>query len=106
MLEPAEARSTEDDEFITRALESASVPTLMRSRVHVTGDASLLHGPIRPQPAIPGEVQASLSEADEAAGRARALEVLAAPRDRGCSLPPPGGHRRPLLRPRRAVVSP
>ena len=44
-----------------RALESASIPTLMMSLVHVTGDASLLDGPIRPQKAVMGEVQGGLT---------------------------------------------
>jgi 4-hydroxyacetophenone monooxygenase len=57
--------------------------------VHVTGDTSILRGPIRPQKAIMGEVQGGVSEAEKATVRARALEILAAYRDRGCTLPPP-----------------
>jgi 4-hydroxyacetophenone monooxygenase len=35
---------TEDDTFLAAALEHASVPTLMMSIIHLTGDASLLDG--------------------------------------------------------------
>ncbi len=88
-LKPAEAPIVEDDDVLASALERASIPTLMMSLVHLTGDASLLEGPIRPQQAVMGEVQGMMSEADKAEIRARALEALKAYRDRGCSLPPP-----------------
>jgi 4-hydroxyacetophenone monooxygenase len=80
---------TEDDAFLAEALRSASVPTLMMSIVHVTGDTSILRGPIRPQRAVMGEVQGGLSEQEKQAVRAHALEALAAYRDGGCRLPPP-----------------
>src|SRR5262245_46615349 len=80
---------TADDATIARALESASIPTLMMSMIHVTGDASLLRGPIRPQRAVMGEVQGGLSTEDRAEVRRQALAVLRAYRDGGCKLPPP-----------------
>lgn len=80
---------TEDDATIARHLEQASVGALLMSIIHLTGDASLLDGPIRPGPAVLGEQQGSLSEGEQATVRARALEALAAHRDRGCVLPPP-----------------
>jgi len=86
---PAEEPITEDDAFIAAALESASVPTLMMAMVHVSGDTSWLDGPIRPNKAIMGEVQGFLSDDDKATVRRRAVEVLRAYRDRGCTLPPP-----------------
>jgi 4-hydroxyacetophenone monooxygenase len=80
---------TEDDAAIREALESASIPTLMMSLIHLTGDAGLLDGPIRPGRAIMGDVQAGLSDEQKAEVRKQALEVLRAYRDGGCKLPPP-----------------
>ena len=91
-LQPASAPINESDAFIADALESASIPTLMLSLLHITGDTSILHGPIRPKPALMGEGQGSLSEAEKAEVRARALKVLAAYRDGGCKLPPLPSH--------------
>src|SRR5215831_7844838 len=79
----------EDDAFLAAALERASVPTLVMSLVHITGDPSLLRGPIRPQPAVMSEVQGYLTEEEKARIRAQALEILKGYRDRGCTLPPP-----------------
>ena len=56
---------TESDAFIARALETASIPALLCSLVHVTGDPSWLRGPIRPKPALGGEVQGFLSEEEK-----------------------------------------
>jgi 4-hydroxyacetophenone monooxygenase len=80
---------TKDDEFLAAVLEHASVVTLLTSLVHLTGDASLLRGPIRPQRPLPGEADGGLTDADKATVRALALEALRAYRDRGCTLPPP-----------------
>jgi 4-hydroxyacetophenone monooxygenase len=85
---PAVAPITEDGAFIARALEKASVPTLMMSLVHITGDPGLLRGPIRPGRAIMGENQGSLSEEDKASVRSLALQILEDYRDGGCELPP------------------
>ena len=80
---------TDDDATIAKALQDVSVPTLMMSMIHMSGDASLLDGPLRPQGIFLNEVQGFMSPADQAAVRARALEVIRAYRDRGCTLPPP-----------------
>ena len=85
----AAAPITEDDAFLAEVLEHASVATLMMAIVHLTGDASILSGPIRPQRPLPGEHDGGLSDADKAAVRVMALDALRAYRDRGCSLPPP-----------------
>ncbi len=85
----ADAPITEDDAFLAAALEHASVPTLMMSIVHLTGDTSMLDGPIRPQRTMPGDVDGGLSDADRAAVRSMALAALCAYRDRGGTLPPP-----------------
>jgi 4-hydroxyacetophenone monooxygenase len=86
-LQPAEKPITESDEFIARQLEGASIPTLMMSLVHLTGDTSLLRGAIRPKVVMMGGFQGGLSEADQATVRALALQALKDYRDRGCTLP-------------------
>jgi len=86
-LRPAEKKITESDEFIAHALEGASIPTLMMSLVHITGDTSVLRGPIRPKVVMLGGVQGALSEEEQASVRRMALEALKAYRDRGCTLP-------------------
>ena len=80
---------TEDDATIAHALESASIPTLMMSLIHLTGDAGLLDGPIRPGRAMMGDVQAGLTAEQKAEVRKQAFEVLRAYRAGGCKLPPP-----------------
>ena len=88
-IDPAGIPIHDDDETIARALEDVSVPTLLLSMVHMTGDASILDGPLRPQGVFLNEVQGFMSDEDQAAARARALEVIKAYRDGGCRLPPP-----------------
>lgn len=80
---------TEDDAQIAAALEEASIPTLMMSMIHMSGDAGLLDGPIRPVGVYVNEYQGFMSEPDKAAVRAQALEVIRRFRDGGCVLPPP-----------------
>jgi hypothetical protein len=48
----AEAPITEDDAAIAAALERASIPTLLVSLVHVTGEAELVRGDVRPARAL------------------------------------------------------
>jgi 4-hydroxyacetophenone monooxygenase len=78
----------EDDALIARALEDASIPTLMMSMIHMSGDASLLDGALRPAGVFINEYQGYMSEEDKAAVRAQALEVIRAFRAGGCRLPP------------------
>jgi 4-hydroxyacetophenone monooxygenase len=85
----AAAPVSEDDAFIAAALERANLPTLLMSIIHLSGDLGILDGPIRPGPALLGDAQSGISEADKAAVRRRALFELCAYRDRGCTLPPP-----------------
>lgn len=85
----AGAPITDDDATIAAALQDVSIPALLMSMVHMTGDASILDGPQRPAGVFLNEVQGFMSEEDKAAVRARALEVIAAYRDGGCELPPP-----------------
>jgi len=80
---------TDDDDAIAAALEDVSIPTLLLSMVHMSGDASLLDGPLRPVGVYLNEVQGFMSPDDQAAVRAMALEVISAYRDGGSVLPPP-----------------
>src|SRR5262249_10114699 len=86
-LLPAEKPITESDEFIAEQLKGASIPTLMMSLIHITGDTSLLRGAIRPKVVMMGGFQGALSEADQATVRALALKALRDSRDRACTLP-------------------
>lgn len=78
----------DDDAVIAAALEDASIPTLIMSMIHMSGDTSLLDGPIRPAGVYINEYQGYMSEEDKAAVRLQALEVIKAFRDGGCQLPP------------------
>ncbi|MCW5889312.1 MAG: NAD(P)/FAD-dependent oxidoreductase [bacterium] len=78
-------------ETIAAALEDVSVPTLLLSCLHMSGDAAILDGPLRPQGLFLNEVQGFMSEEDKAAARAFALDVICAWRDRGCPEPEPIG---------------
>ncbi|GAB5450137.1 MAG: NAD(P)/FAD-dependent oxidoreductase [Halioglobus sp.] len=80
---------TDDDATIAAALEDASIPTLMMSMLHMSGDTGLLDGELRPAGAYINEYQGYMSEEDKATVRAQALEVIKAYRDGGCKLPPP-----------------
>jgi len=87
-LQPAEKLITEDDATISSMLEHASVPTLMMSIMHMTGDTSLLRGDIRPKKPMINEYHGDLTAGQNARVRAIALEAIKAYRDRGCTLPP------------------
>lgn len=80
---------TEDDAFLAEALEVASVPTLIMSIVHMTGDTAILRGAIKPKVPLLGEIQGYLSKEEQAAIRVLALETLKKFRDNDCQLPPP-----------------
>ena len=82
---------TTPDEQIAQALLDVSVPTLMLSLVHMSGDADLIRGELKPAGLFLNEVQGYMSEEDKAAVRKIALEVIADYRDRGCPEPKPIG---------------
>jgi len=63
----------------------------MLSLVHMSGDAGLIRGELKPAGLFLNEVQGYMSEADKAAVRKIALEVIADYRDRGCQEPEPIG---------------
>jgi 4-hydroxyacetophenone monooxygenase len=82
---------TTSDEDIAAALLDVSIPTLMMSLVHMSGDPSLIRGELKPAGLFLNEVQGYMSEEDKAAVRKIALEVIADYRDRGCPEPQPIG---------------
>src|SRR5450759_4909050 len=77
------------DEDIAVALEDVSIPTLMLSLVHMTGDPGLIRGRLKPAGLFLNEVQGYMSEEDKAEVRAIALDVIRSYRDRGCPEPEP-----------------
>ena len=80
---------TDDDATIAAALEDVTVPALLCSLVHLTGDPSWIRGDLRPSYAVLNDYQGGMSEEDQAEARRRALPAIAAYRDGGCELPPP-----------------
>ncbi len=79
------------DREIAAALLDVSVPTLLLSCVHMSGDPGIIRGRLRPAGLFLNEVQGYLSEEDKAEARALALEVIRDYRDRGCPEPEPVG---------------
>ena len=79
----------DDDASIERVLHDVSIPALMCSMVHITGDPSWIRGDIRPVGSALNEYQGYMTEADKAEIRRRALPAIAAFRDNDCVLPPP-----------------
>ncbi|KQH81114.1 4-hydroxyacetophenone monooxygenase [Mycobacterium gordonae] len=75
------------DHVIRDAVAQASVPALLMSMVHMTGDTGLLAELPRPFALIAMDLQGAMSEPDKDAVRERAFDVIRDYRDRGC--PPP-----------------
>ncbi len=97
--EPEFARLTglpfdDADEVIRAAIDEASVPALLMSMVHMTGDLGILDELPGPYQLIAMDLQGAMSEPDKQAVRERAFEVVRDYRDRGCP-PPfiPDGHQ-------------
>ena len=84
----AGAPITDSDDAIAAALEDVSIPTLLVSMVHLTGDPSWIRGDLRPHGLFLNEVQGYLTEEEKTEARRRALEAIVAFRDNGCVLPP------------------
>src|ERR1700704_6637521 len=82
---------TTSDEEISKALLDVSIPTLMLSLVHMSGNPGLIRGELKPAGLFLNEVQGYMSEEDKATVRTVALEVIADYRDRGCPEPEPIG---------------
>ena len=73
---------------IATALEQVSIPTLLLSLVHITGDPRFVRD-FKPAGIFLNEVQGFMSEDDKARARAEALPVITDYRDRGCPEPAP-----------------
>ncbi|OBK97467.1 4-hydroxyacetophenone monooxygenase [Mycobacterium asiaticum] len=73
---------------IAAALEEVSIPTLLLSLVHITGDPRFIRD-YKQLGVFLNEVQGFMSEEDKARARAEALAVIAEYRDRGCPEPAP-----------------
>jgi len=74
----------DSDEAIAAALEEVSVPALLCSLVHMTGDPSWIRGDVRPRVAIASEFQSRIPDDELADVRRRAVPAIAAYRDGGC----------------------
>lgn len=61
---------TDDDAAIARALEDVSIPALLCSMVHLTGDPSWIRGDVRPTLSMLNEYQGGLTGAQLAEARA------------------------------------
>ncbi|MEH6583559.1 MAG: NAD(P)/FAD-dependent oxidoreductase [Halioglobus sp.] len=77
------------DETLRAAIAEASIPTLMLSMIHMSGDSSLLEGPIKPLGVYINEFQGYMAEEDKSAVREQAFEVIRAYRDGGTPRCPP-----------------
>lgn len=79
---------TTTDSEIAAALEQVSIPTLLLSCVHITGDPRFIRD-FRQNGIFLNEIQGFMSEEDKARARAEALPVIVDYRDRGCPQPAP-----------------
>jgi len=75
---------------IAAALEDVSVPTLLLSLVHITGDPRFIRD-FKQMGVFLNEIQGFMSEEDKARARAAALPIITEYRDRGCPEPKPLG---------------
>ncbi len=84
----------DDDDVLRSAIDEASVPALLMSMVHMTGDLGILDDLPRPFMLIAMDLQGAMSEPDKQAVRERAFQVARDYRDRGCPPPfVPDGHQ-------------
>jgi 4-hydroxyacetophenone monooxygenase len=74
----------DDDDAIAAALEDVSVPALLCSLVHMTGDPSWIRTHMRPRIAVMLDFQSRMPAEELAEARQRALPAIAAYRDGGC----------------------
>ncbi|KZS77416.1 4-hydroxyacetophenone monooxygenase [Mycobacterium kansasii] len=73
---------------IASALEDVSIPTLLLSLVHITGNPRFIRD-FKPMGLFLNEVQGFMSEEDKVRARAEALAAISQYRDRGCPEPEP-----------------
>jgi 4-hydroxyacetophenone monooxygenase len=79
---------TDDDETIAAALEDVSIPALMCSMVHLTGNPEWVRGELRPAGLFLNEYQGFMDEEAKADARRRARPAILEYRDGGCVVPP------------------
>ncbi len=75
---------TDSDSTIAGALEDCSIPALLCSLVHMTGDPAWIRGDIRPRLAMSLDIQSGIPAEERAEACRRALPPIAAYRDAGC----------------------
>ncbi|MGP0108266.1 MAG: NAD(P)-binding protein, partial [Acidimicrobiales bacterium] len=75
---------TDDDQEIAAALQDVSVPALLCSLVHMTGDPAWIRGDIRPRVAVSLDIQSGIPADEQAQVRRLALPAIRAYRDGGC----------------------
>jgi 4-hydroxyacetophenone monooxygenase len=75
---------TDDDAAVAAALEDVSVPALLCSLVHMTGDPRWVRGDIQPRRANSLDIQGGMPAGELAEVRRRALPAIARYRDGGC----------------------
>ncbi len=75
---------TDSNSTIAAALEDCSIPALLCSLVHMTGDPAWIRGDIRPRLAMSLDIQSGIPVEDRAEVRRQALPTVAAYRDGGC----------------------
>lgn len=84
---PGAGQPFDDDEAaIATALADTSVPALLCSLVHITGDPSWIRGPRRPRMSAPSARQGAMPDEEVAAAQGEALPVIVAYRDGGYQL--------------------
>jgi len=74
---------TADDGEIARAIEDAHLPSLIAAMVHLTGDASVLDGDIKPVYDFFGDGQGGLTDEQRARVKKAALGAISKYRDSG-----------------------
>jgi 4-hydroxyacetophenone monooxygenase len=74
----------DDDAHIASVLEAVSVPALLCSLVHMTGDLEWIRGDLRPRMCSAVDFQGAMAAAAQAEVRRQALPAIAAYRDAGC----------------------
>ena len=84
----AGAPFADDAAAIARALEDVSVPALLCSLVHMTGDPSWIRGELAPVMCTSIEFQGFMPPEMQAEARRRALPAIVAYRDAGCTPQP------------------
>ena len=86
--DPAGIGIHDDDATIAAALAEASIPCLIMSMIHMSGDATILDGDIKPLGVYINEFQGYMDEDSKEEIRRRALDIIREFRDGGCKLPP------------------